>query len=170
MRAATRLDSMQTSSGGAAAGRAPGRASRVALAALVALFASGCVVKETRPLPKLTAIQATAEIPQEQLLDVGIRLFDPGLPAEADQDPEIAEQLAAEKGIYADIRRAESRYMPTVLRSTLEGTGHWGAVRVIPAGVEVMDVMVDGRIVEATGYELELEVTVRGATGRLWFT
>jgi hypothetical protein len=132
----------------------------------LALFAGGCMVQETRPLPKLTAVQATTEIPDEQLLDVGVRLFDPGIPADIENDPELAEK----KGIYPDIRKAEARFMPNVLRQTLEGSGQWGAVRVIPPGVESMDVMVDGKIVESTGFHLALDVTVTDATGRRWFT
>jgi hypothetical protein len=131
----------------------------------LATLASGCMVQETRPQPKLTAVQATTEIPQEQLLDVGVRLFDPGIPKEIEDDPELAEK----KGIWPDIRRAEARYMPNVLRQTLEGSGQWGAVRVIPPGVQSMDVVVDGKIVESTGYRLELDVTVTDATGRRWF-
>jgi hypothetical protein len=136
----------------------------------VAALASGCMVKETRPQPKLTAVQATSEIPQEQLLDVGVRLFDPGLPKEALDDPEVAERLAEKEGVFVEIRRAEARYLPNVLRQTLESSGQWGAVRVIPPGVESMDVMVDGTIVESTGFRLELDVTVSDATGRRWFT
>jgi hypothetical protein len=132
----------------------------------LAMLASGCMVQETRPQPKLTAVQATTEIPQEQLLDVGVRLFDPGIPKEIEDDPELAEK----KGIWPDIRKAEARYMPNVLRQTLEGSGQWGAVRVIPPGVQSMDVMVDGKIVESTGFRLEIDVTVADATGRRWFT
>lgn len=140
----------------------------VRLGAVLALaaFATGCVVQETRPLPKLSAIQATSEIPADELLDVGVRIFDPGLPKEVEENPEVAEK----KGIYPDIRKAEARYMPNVLRTTLEGTGQWGAVRVVPTTVDVMDVMVDGRIVESTGYSITLEVRVGDATGREWFT
>ena len=134
-------------------------------AAAVAMLAAGCVVKETRPLPKLTAVQATREIPAEQLLDVGIRLFAPGLTKEIEEHPELGEK----KRIYPDIRKAEARYMPTLLRSTLEGTGQWGAVRVVPFNA-LTDVTVDGRIVESSGYALTLEVGVADATGRHWFT
>lgn len=139
---------------------------RCAAVVTLAALASGCVVQETRPLPKLSAVQATAEIPADELLDVGVRVFDPGLPKEVEDDPELAEK----KGIYPDIRKAEARYMPNVLRTTLEGTGQWGAVRVVPAAVDTMDVLVDGRILESTGYQLTLEVRVSDATGREWFT
>ncbi len=134
----------------------------LALAALPAL--GGCVVKETRPQPKLTAIQATREIPADELLDVGVRLFDPGVPKEIEAHPEKGEAAR----ISPDIRKAEARYLPTLLRATLEGTGQWGAVRVVPPST-LMDVDVDGRIVESTGVRLTLEVTVADATGRHWF-
>jgi hypothetical protein len=137
-------------------------------AALVgaALLLAGCVTQETRPMPKLVATQATGEIPEAQLLDVGIRLFDPGVPKELLDDPE----LAAKKGIFPDIRKAEARYLPTQLKATLESTAQWGAVRVVPPTVETLDVMVSGRILESTGYSQSFEATVSDSTGRVWFT
>jgi hypothetical protein len=131
---------------------------------LVALIASGCVVKETRPLPILQAAQATTEIPEEQLLDVGVHLFDPGIPKEVEEDPDLADKTR----IYPDIRKAESRYVAMQLRDTLEGTGHWGAARVVPASVESFDVTIDGRIIESTGTTLHVAVTVTDATERVW--
>lgn len=131
---------------------------------LVALIASGCVVKETRPLPILQAAQATTEIPEEQLLDVGVHLFDPGIPKEVEEDPDLADKTR----IYPDIRKAESRYVAMQLRDTLEGTGHWGAARVVPASVESFDVTIDGRVIESTGTTLHVAVTVTDATGRVW--
>jgi phosphoglycolate phosphatase-like HAD superfamily hydrolase len=43
-------------------------------------------------------------------------------------------------------------------------------VRVIPNNAEFVDVIVSGRIVESTGKELKLEISVRDSTGRTWFT
>jgi hypothetical protein len=139
---------------------------RVAAGITCLLVAAGCVIKETRPMPKLVAAQATTEIPAEQLLDVGIRLFDTGLAKDVEDHPEEA----AKKGIYPDIRKAEARFLPNLLRTTLEGSGQWGAVRVLPPTASVMDVMVEGRIVESNGYRLALDVTVSDATGRRWFS
>jgi len=130
----------------------------------VALVATGCVVKETRPLPLLQATQATAEIPEEQLLDVGIHIFDPGIPKEVEEDPDLADKTR----VYPDIRKAEARYVAMQLRDTLEGTGHWGAARVVPASVEAFDVTVDGRIIESSGAVLRVAVTATDATGRVW--
>jgi hypothetical protein len=133
--------------------------------AACAAFAAGCVVKETRPVPKLAAVQAKQEIPEAELLDVGVRLFDPGVPKEILDKPELGEKT----GVYPDIRRAEARYLPTVLRATLEGTGQWGVVRVIPPTVDVMDVMVAGTIASSTGAHLAIDVKVTDASGATWF-
>ncbi len=127
---------------------------------------AGCMVQETLPVPKLAAAQAVQEVPEALLLDVGLRLFDTGLTKEELDKPEVAEK----KGVYPDIRKAESRYLPTVLRETLEATGQWGAVRVIPPAVIIMDVMVEGRIVESSGFRLAFDAKVTDSTGRLWFS
>ena len=129
-----------------------------------ALVVGGCV-KETRPLPVLQAKQSTTEIPTAQLLDVGVHIFNPGVPKEVQENPELADKTR----IYPEIRQAEARYIAMQLRDTLEGTGHWGTARVVPESVQSFDVTVDGRIVESSGTVLKLKVTVRDATGRIWF-
>jgi hypothetical protein len=135
------------------------------LGILLLLSLGGCVVEETRPQPKVHAIQATAEIPESELLDVGIRVFDPGIPPEVENDAELQQK----KGIYPDVRKAEARYMAMLLRNTLESSAQWGAVRVIPANAEFVDVIVSGRIIESSGKEMKLEISVRDSTGRVWF-
>jgi len=140
------------------------RSSAMWMVFAAALLAGGCV-KETRPLPILQATQATTEIPAEQLLDVGVHIFDPGVPKEVEDDPELMDKSR----IYPEIRQAEARYIAMELRDTLEGTGHWGTARVVPATVQSFDVTVDGRIVESNGAYLKLEVTVRDAVGHTWY-
>jgi hypothetical protein len=137
------------------------RLSGLALLAFVALGLSACVV-ETRPVQRVNAAQATTEIAESQLLDVGVQLLNPNIP-----EDEAAQE---EQRIYPDVRKAESRYIPMRLRTTLEGTGHWGQVRVVPVEEESLDVMVSGKILESNGMNLILEFTVRDATGRQWFT
>jgi len=141
------------------------RRGRAALAGVVcmALAASGgCVVHESKPQPHISAIQAQREIPQDELLDVAVHPFDPGVPADLDA------KALEKKRINPDIRKAESRYLATLLRSTLESSGQWGAVRVAPDGAQFVDVLVDARILESTGAKLALEVRVRDSTGRTW--
>ena len=131
----------------------------LSLLALAALGLAGCMTYEERPVVPIVAQKATAEVPQDELLDVGVRLFDPNIPAD--------EKEQEKRGIYPDVRKAESRYMPTLLRDTLEGTGQWGQVRVLPHDGSGMDVMVGGRILESTGRDLQLELQATDATGRV---
>jgi hypothetical protein len=133
--------------------------------AVAILVVAGCV-KETRPLPLLQATQAATEIPTDQLLDVGVHVFNPGIPKEVEEDPDLADKTR----IYPDIRKAEARYFAMQLRDTLEGAGQWGTARVVPATVVSFDVTVDGRIIESSGTQLKLAVTATDATGKVWIT
>src|ERR1700719_2973196 len=135
----------------------------LAAAGCVALLAAaGCVMHESKPLPKLNPIQAERQIPPDELLDVAVHPFDPGIP------PNLDAKALEKQRINPDIRRAESRYIATLLRGTLESSGQWGAVRVIPESPQFIDVIVSGRILESTGAQLALEITVKDCTGRVW--
>lgn len=131
---------------------------------LLLLSLGGCVVNETKPLAKIAPVQAQTQIPEDELLDVAIRPFDTGVPEELAKDEDTLEK----RRIYPDIRQAESRYFATLLRGTLESTGQWGAVRVVPENVEFVDVLVSGKILDSTGAHLALEVSVTDSTGRHW--
>jgi hypothetical protein len=126
------------------------------------LLLTGCITYETRPLPRVNAIQASAEIPQDQLLDVAVHLFDENVPKD--------EQKQEKKRIYPEVRKAEARYFAMEARNTLEGSGHWGQVRVVPTSEDTLDVEVNGKIIESTGSMLHLQITVSDATGKVWFT
>jgi len=132
----------------------------VAALAAVALLA-GCVVEDTRPMARVVAQKATAEVPQDELLDVAVRLFDADVPKDS--------KTQDEQGIFPEVRDAESRYIPVVIRDTLEGTGEWGQVRVLPRDGTGMDVYVDGKILESDGRVLKLDVTVSDSSGRSWY-
>ncbi len=139
---------------------------RCALPGTLALLLTlgGCMMQETRPLPKVHPIQPTEAIPQAELLDVGVHIFDPGIP----QGVETDEKLQQKERIFPDVRRAEARYFAATLRDTLEDSGQWGAVRVIPDNAQFVDVIVNGTIVRSDGKYLELQMTVSDATGRTW--
>ncbi|NIA01438.1 MAG: hypothetical protein GWP13_01515, partial [Planctomycetia bacterium] len=93
--------------------------------------------------------------------DVWIELFDPG-ELQVDEDDS--------KGLSVDIREAEARYLPVLLRDTMEKTGYWGAVRVVPRGTEGGEVLVQGVILESDGERLELKIIALDASGREWFS
>ena len=138
-----------------------------AAAAVVALWvlAPAIVGAEARNAP-VKLIQADLEIPEDQLLDVGVLVFATGLPPAGD-DPEVETKLE-EKGVYRDVRRAEARFFPVHLANTLQLTGHWGAVRVVPTSTDAVDVVVSGTIRESTGRELALEIRAIDSAGRVW--
>lgn len=115
-------------------------------------------------MTKLDVVQAKTQIPEAELLDVAIRHFDPGVPAELVDDEEALDK----RRIYPDVRSAESRLLPMQLRTTLENSGQWGAVRVVPDSVEFIDVVITGKIIESTGSRLELTINAIDAAGRVW--
>ncbi|UCC56692.1 MAG: hypothetical protein JSU75_02735 [Gammaproteobacteria bacterium] len=104
--------------------------------------------------------RSISEIPDNQLLDVWVEIFDPGqLPASAKDA----------SGLSMDIREAEARYMPEQLRDTMERTGYWGAVRMVPRGTEGAEVLVSGKILVSDGEQLKLQISAQDATGHRWF-
>ena len=128
---------------------------------LATALLAGCVVNEQRPMQRVAAERATTEVAEDELLDVGVRLFDANVPATTEQQEKDR--------VFPEVRKAESRYIPLVIRDTLENTGQWGQVRVLPGDGTGMEVFVDGRILESNGRELRLQLVVTDATGRAWF-
>ena len=145
--------------------RTTSRLRPIGLTAILCGLAAALVVSSAAlaaaPPPPVFAIQATGEMPEDALLDVGIQIFDPGLP------PGDSYTLE-EDGIYEDIRKSESRFIPVELMNTLQATGNWGAVRVVPAGTDSVDLVVKGRIGESSGRKMVLDLRAVDATGRVW--
>ena len=125
------------------------------------LLSAGCVstttVKTTQPIP---LDRVLGEIPEAELLDLGVHLFDPGLDA-TDEDKN--------RTVFTEIRNAESRFMAYQLAQTLQESAAWGAVRVIPSSHTNTDVTVAGTILQSDGEQLKLSIAVTDATGKLWY-
>ena len=98
--------------------------------------------------------------PEELLLDVGVGIFNPGVDALS----------VEEAGVYPKIREAEARFIPFKLMETLQHTGNWGVVRVVPDRISEMDIWVDGEILKSDGENLWLQVSVEDASGKRWFS
>jgi hypothetical protein len=125
------------------------------LAALSACTSTKIVTANSTP-----AIQASATVAEELMLDVGISPFDPGI-------PETLEEL--EKAfIVPDVRRAESGYLAYHLKDTLELTGNWGAVRVTPNLSDSVDLHVSGEILLSDGEMLKVRAVAIDSTGKTW--
>lgn len=104
--------------------------------------------------------KASLELPEVQLLDVWIEIFDPG---------ELPTKEKESRGLSGEIRDAEARFMAVHLRGVMEKTGYWGAVRVVPENTEGAEVLVQGTILASDGEVLTLEITAQDASGREWF-
>lgn len=122
---------------------------------------SGCAVQELVVAEETQLVVATSSVDEALLLDIGIVEF----------EAQIPENNRPEKtGVYEDIRKAEAKYIPYHLKTTLQGAGHWGAVRVIPSEDAFTDVIISGAINRSDGEYIELELSVSDATGRHWFS
>lgn len=120
--------------------------------------ALGACVNQTVKSTSVPAIQnASVEVPEGQLLDVGIAIFDPGL-----------EEYEEGKQIYPEVRKAEARYMPNLLAEAMQESGAWGAVRVVPGDAAVTDLLLEGEILHSNGEELQLLVTATDSRGIVW--
>ena len=123
---------------------------------------AGCVTQETLPQPLSVAHKAEAGVAEPLLLDVGVGVFDPNVPA--------SEKEQKSEGIDPDVRTAEARYMPVLLSKTLQETGYWGQVRVVPRGLADFDLYVDGKILVSNGEQLKLAINATDATGHVWLS
>ena len=120
----------------------------------------GCTVSEVIHAEQTSLDVASLKVAENLLLDVGILNFDAGIP-EANN--------VEETQIYPEVREAEARYLPYHIKTTLQGTGFWGAVRVIPAMNVRTDVYVNGRIEKSDGEFISLTLAVFDVTGSFWF-
>lgn len=130
-------------------------------AALAAAGLSGCAggpVKYT--VEPTEAIRADRALADAVLLDVGIQVLETAA---------ISAEAAREQKTDPKILEAEARFIPFHLKKTLQQTGQWGAVRVVPARAEEVDVNVSGKLLESNGERLRVEIKVVDAAGREWF-
>ena len=125
----------------------------IALAGMLA----GCVNQTVKSTSVPTIDTATDVVPENQLMDVGIAIFDPGL-----------DEYGDDERVYPEVRKAESRYMPNLLSQAMQESGAWGAVRVVPDPERVSDLIVTGKILHSDGERLELAITAVDSRGYEW--
>lgn len=127
---------------------------------LAGMGLAACSVNEVIKADE-TELKTTDQPPAEGLLlDIGIVEFDEDIPADNDPD---------KTGVYPEIRAAEARYLPYHLKTTLQDTGYWGAVRVIPSRKAFTDVTISGKIKESDGEFVTLAIRVEDAQGNEWY-
>ena len=125
---------------------------------IIVFFMFSVIVVEAKTIQyeKVGLDRAQIELPPEELLDIGILLFDPNIPEEEDDF------------IFPEIRKAEARYMPFHLKKTLQDTGFWGGVWVLPEISEAIDLIVTGRIEVSDGLDISIRIGVWDITGKEW--
>ena len=121
-----------------------------------------CSTQTVRVVDMTPPKQLAKSFAEEELLDIGISVFEENVPEDFD---ERIEQI-----ISPEIRRAEAQYIPYIAKNLIQSSGNWGAVRVVPRPSLAVDVILSGKIIESTGESLVLEITVLDATGRFWYT
>lgn len=128
----------------------------VTLLALIGLV-SGCVTQtvKTTAVPTLTTYET--ELADDEILDIAVVVFDPGI-AETDADANV----------YPEIRRAEAAFMARELTLVLDDQGVWGASRVVPSSDYISDILVTGTIKQSDGESLVLTIQARDARGHEW--
>jgi len=129
-------------------------------AVLSILNTVGCATISMTSATALEAFEAPGDLPDAARLDVAVIEFDSGLPDDGESIPE---------DVYPEIREAEAKLLPLRLQKTLEGTGHWGAVSVLPIEPIASDVTVTATILDSDGRDLHLLVHVHDSAGRTWF-
>lgn len=70
--------------------------------------------------------------------------------------------------IYEPIRNAEAAYLPVLLRNTLNESGHWGSVSVVPTLDTASELFVTGQIVQSDAVELAVRFRVVDSRGVVW--
>ena len=131
-------------------------------AALVSMILlAGCATYHAQKVGPTMIVRAQEEIPEDQLMDVGILVF---------ESKEITAEEAEDEGTNNDIRKAENSFIPYHLKNTLRQSSQWGATSVVPGETDSVDVLVKGKILESNGETLGLQIEVSDATGKTWFS
>ena len=139
---------------------------RIGILCLGIFLLAGCSSNEVLVAHSVSLVPATETIPEEQLLDVSVVIFDPGVP-EGEVDKEVLEELIRD-GTFVHIRRTEARYMAVQLKDTLQKSGHWGAVWVTPNASSAADLNIAAEILHSDGDRIRLDVQAVDASGRVW--
>ena len=159
--------------------------SSIVLASLLLIFA-GCVTTATTPSTETTVGPPTSSELDQALsaseqqvvgVDIVVPLFDPGLP----YPDEYAQK---DKGVWPELRRAESVRFAYKMRQALSAKRAFHAVRVVP-NVEAMydkekavenmyaatgELYLQGRIVQSDGEKIALDMSLYDITGHHYFS
>ena len=128
---------------------------------LASLFFTGCATVPGKQVDdQIAPLMASREFGDHELLDVSIKVFDPG---------ELPEGVDDRSGLSNEIREAEARFVPIHLKFSMQRTGYWGAIRIVPDDDIGAEVQVRGKIEFSDGESLVLNVEALDSRNILWF-
>lgn len=128
----------------------------------IVLLASGlgaCATQTVKSTSVTPIVVDESNTPEEELLDIGVAIFDPGL----DDIPKNREELT-----FSDVRMAETYFVSYNLAKTLQNSGNWGVVRVIPGDLASSDLAIHGTILQSDGETMRVQVNAKDSTGKVW--
>ena len=96
----------------------------------------GCATYSSQKVRPTPIDRASTELPEDQLMDVGILVF---------ETKELTPEASQKEGTDPDIRKAETHFIPYHLKYALQQSSHWGAIQVIPAETNSVDLLVKGK-------------------------
>jgi hypothetical protein len=128
---------------------------------LTLVFLGGCATVPGKQVDeKIAPVMAAQEFGDHELLNVSIKVFDPG---------ELPEMTDKRHGLSLEIREAEARIIPFHLKYSMQRTGFWGAVRIVPDDDLGAEVLVRGKIEFSDGESLVLTIEALDSRNILWF-
>ena len=130
----------------------------ISLIVIIAINYSASIIGATVNYDNVKLNRAEIELKQEELISVGILIFDPNVP-EGDSTKTL---------VFPDIRKAEARYFPYHLKNTLEESGYWGGIWVLPDSTKSTDLVITGRIDKSDGYDVTIWVGAWDISGKQW--
>lgn len=120
---------------------------------------TGCATRSVGRVGPTSMQVALEPYPAEEQLDVGIQVF-----REGNVDGEAMEKQHTSR----QIRKSEVLFMPYHLKTTLDQSGYWGEVQVVPENASGKDLMVEAEILSSNGEELALDVRATDSRGEVW--
>jgi len=128
---------------------------------LVTGLLGGCTTLPGKQVDDQVApLMASQEFDDHELLNVSIKVFDPGA---------LPENIDEGHGLTPEIREAEARFIPVHLKYTMQRTGYWGTVRIVPDDDNGSEVLVRGEIEHSDGESLVLTIEALDSRNVLWF-
>ncbi len=121
------------------------------------LLLSGCASKAL-VADGVNPLIPDAELVGSELLDVAIVVFD---------SKELTDEEIQKQGLSREIRQAEERFVPIHLKYTMQRTGYWGAVRVVPTENSA-HLLVRGTIEHSDGESMILRIKAADSRGVIW--